>query len=39
MALRLGRRTVRKGCASKVMGHLGFGFAAGCEAVAVPRRQ
>jgi transposase len=24
--------------ASKVMGHLRFGFAAGCEAVATPRR-
>src|SRR5712692_8010446 len=25
--------------ASKVMGHVRFGFAAGCEAVAMPRRQ
>jgi len=24
--------------ASKVMGHVRFGFAAGCEAVAMPRR-
>jgi len=28
-----------KGFASKVMGQVRFGFAAGCEAVAMPRRQ
>ena len=27
------------GFASKVMSHLRFGFAAGCEAVAMPRRR
>jgi len=27
------------GFASKVMGHLRFGFAAGCETVALPRRR
>src|ERR1700694_2390705 len=32
---RLGPRQL----ASKVMGHVRFGFAAGCEAVAMPRRQ
>ena len=27
------------GCALKVMGHVRCGFAAGCAAVAMPRRQ
>jgi hypothetical protein len=32
-------KTQASSFASKVIGHVRFGFAAGCEAVALPRRQ